>query len=724
VNSTGSTFNASETWSTTAFAGSLGTLFADVNADGRADAIALQTNGVFVRRSTGSSFLASETWSTTQFFGQGGTAFADVDGDGKADAIAFSNSGIFVRRSTGSGLAPIETWSSGAVAGNVATLFTDATADGAADMIAVNTDGVWMRRSNRFNFGSSELLADQTSAGTPQVADLSGDKRADITEVTSSGILVTRSRERVINLRFVQISGTTSPILSETQIDTALATANDVYKPLGVSFVKVGSHLVTSSALADLMVSDCQPGQPCGAPVSEVAKLKDPFNPSCDIGNVSNVKESDQLMLVSTRCGFRGEIPVWIVRTVWFDPNDGLTKDYASVGYFPQNVVLMHPGDMGGSGALMSHEIGHFFGLPHVWQGGGFNTQTQTQEGLSMFWDLVYRTSGTSIIPFANKAEAAASESQLRIIQTADPENNGWFCPSGDPNKPCPPNPVVGTLGFRIPDATGATQVFYTGSNLLKGLGLRLPNNDPTLNTMSYNYPPVLQRTPSFSLSQMEQMHRVMTFPTQSGIQTAGGTNIGAGRDSLGRIFYNYGPRVFDAGDSRGYTGDMDWAGGEFKGECAANELGMGLSTSADGLSRAHSLLCASTSPVANFTAVQTTVNVTSSDFGFGIHGAADWDAGFFKGECNSDAVVTGLAQSPSGALNHFRCSSVAATGTSCRARVISGANNQETPGAGFDWAFGYFKGECGQGSAVAGVSRSPSTGAVHAVLCCDFATM
>jgi hypothetical protein len=728
--SNGSSFNAVETWSSNQFLGSVGTFFADVTGDGRADAIIVNNPGVIVRRSNGTEFnFTTETWLTAQGFGQRATFFADVDGDRKADLVLVNNNGIQVRKSNGSGFGVLETWTTDAFYGGVATFVADATADGAADVIAVNSDGVWMRRSNGFNFGSNELLADQTSAGTPLVADLSADKRADIAEVTSNGILVARSRERIINLRFIQISTTTTPVITEAGIDSVLAVANNVYRPLGVSFRKVGSHLVTSPELGELMASDCSPIAGCGAPTSEVAKLTASFNPSCDIGNVSNMKELDQLLLASTRCTYRGEIPIWITRTMQVDPNDHVTiRDWGSFGAFPKNAVVMHYGDMSPTSWLMAHEIGHYLGLPHVWEGGGFNTQTQSWEGLSMFWDLVYRTSGTSIFPFASKAEAAAFEAQLRIIQTVDPVN-GWFCPSGDPNKPCPQNAIAGILGFRVPDATGATQVFHTGSNLIKGLGLRLPNDEPTMNVMSYNYSPnpsnVQQRSASLSLSQVEQIRRVFTFPTSSGVENTNGIVVGAGRTELGRLYYDYVVRSFDAADSRGYTGDGDWAPNEFKGECAPNEWSVGASASADGLDRAHSLLCSSTDSVANFTGVQRTLDITTTNFGFGTHGATDWDFGYLKGECGINEVVTGLAQNfQNGALNHVRCSAVGANATACRPRVFATSNSQESPGAPTDWAFGYYKGECGQGSAIAGVSRAVGTGAVHAILCCDFASL
>jgi hypothetical protein len=85
---------------------------------------------------------------------------------------------------------------------------------------------------------------------------------------------------------------------------------------------------------------------------------------------------------------------------------------------------------------------------------------------------------------------------------------------------------------------------------------------------------------------------------------------------------------------------------------------------------------------------------------------------------------MVGLSQSTSGgALLHARCAAAGSTASNCRALALPGYNNdQESPGDPNDWAWGYYKTECAKGSAVAGVSRTVATGAVHAILCCDFA--
>jgi hypothetical protein len=211
-----------------------------------------------------------------------------------------------------------------------------------------------------------------------------------------------------------------------------------------------------------------------------------------------------------------------------------------------------------------------------------------------------------------------------------------------------------------------------------------------------------------------------------------GWTQISAhGADAKG-YFYSSPAYAFDLGSSRGYTGDGNWAGSDYTGECASTQWGIGVSAAADGTDVPHSLLCATTGFAYNYTSSQHTLHIAGANDGYGNHTMSppDWDPGFYKGECAVNEVVTGLAQQTNGVLSEVRCSRVAAApgttfggGTNCRARVFSAGNSQEWPGDGTDWAFGYYKGECAQGSAVAGISKFVH-GGVHAILCCDVSVL
>ncbi|MEA2732920.1 MAG: hypothetical protein QOF70_7395 [Acetobacteraceae bacterium] len=139
-------FRPNAEWTEVPFFGTRGTFFADVDGDGKADAIVSNDglNGRFtVRLSTASGFAPNADWTDEPFFGTRGTFFADVNGDGKADAIV-SNDGdagrVVVRLSTGTGFAPNEEWTEVPFFGSRGTFFADVNGDGKADAI-VSNDG-------------------------------------------------------------------------------------------------------------------------------------------------------------------------------------------------------------------------------------------------------------------------------------------------------------------------------------------------------------------------------------------------------------------------------------------------------------------------------------------------------------------------------------------------------------------------------------------------------
>src|SRR5262249_26023229 len=92
----------------------IGTQFADVIGDHRPAAIAINQNGVAVRRSDGRRFERTEIWVPQAYFGSAGSSqniyFADVNGDGRADAIVSNPTEIAVRLSDGSQFVQHDLW--------------------------------------------------------------------------------------------------------------------------------------------------------------------------------------------------------------------------------------------------------------------------------------------------------------------------------------------------------------------------------------------------------------------------------------------------------------------------------------------------------------------------------------------------------------------------------------------------------------------------------------
>jgi hypothetical protein len=115
---------------------------ADVDGDGLSDVIGLRPQAIAVWLSNGSGFRVEETWRPSRLAGSNGIFFADVDGDGRADGVRMEPSGAFVARSTGRTFDDDQRWSDGAVLGSTATFVADADGDGQADVILVNPSSV------------------------------------------------------------------------------------------------------------------------------------------------------------------------------------------------------------------------------------------------------------------------------------------------------------------------------------------------------------------------------------------------------------------------------------------------------------------------------------------------------------------------------------------------------------------------------------------------------
>lgn len=106
--------------------GNAGTFFADVTGDGRADAISVVDDpswgGVYVRVGYNDfgtpKFGSSSQWVTGNYYGNVGTIVRDVDLDGRADIVAVNTSGWYVKLSTGSSFGSTSQYFSGNFTGN------------------------------------------------------------------------------------------------------------------------------------------------------------------------------------------------------------------------------------------------------------------------------------------------------------------------------------------------------------------------------------------------------------------------------------------------------------------------------------------------------------------------------------------------------------------------------------------------------------------------------
>lgn len=158
--STGSAFGARQPWLCHGQSITDNMQYADVNGDGRVDALYFDTSrsgGIWVSLSTATAFTRPEMWLRHGSSTPDQIQYADVNGDGRADALYFDTSrskGVWVSLSSGSGFSPAEMWLQLGDSTPDQIQFADVNGDGLADAIyfeAVN-GGVWVNLSTGNGF--------------------------------------------------------------------------------------------------------------------------------------------------------------------------------------------------------------------------------------------------------------------------------------------------------------------------------------------------------------------------------------------------------------------------------------------------------------------------------------------------------------------------------------------------------------------------------------------
>ncbi|WP_322749223.1 MULTISPECIES: VCBS repeat-containing protein [unclassified Frankia] len=163
-------------------------LLADVNGDGRSDAIVMfRDSGVAMvaLAQADGRFGAPQSWAFGHTVGADTYFAADVDGDRRADLIAFwASTGRWrVSLSSGSGFWPETDWAYGHGVGTNRQWVADVTGDGRADVVtfdAANGDW-WVSASSGSGFWSPQRWISGHGVGTTDqaLADFTGDGRAD-----------------------------------------------------------------------------------------------------------------------------------------------------------------------------------------------------------------------------------------------------------------------------------------------------------------------------------------------------------------------------------------------------------------------------------------------------------------------------------------------------------------------------------------------------------------
>ena len=166
----------------------------------------------------------------------------------------------------------------------------------------------------------------------------------------------------------------------------------------------------------------------------------------------------------------------------------------------------------------------------------------------------------------------------------------------------------------------------------------------------------------------------------------------------------------------------VDWSNGQTKADCSVDQAATGLSMSKTGKRYAHELLCREESsekyahPPAVATCRKVVFNVADNR---PATATDDWDPGYLKGECAEGEFVAAISQTVNQALVAIACCPGDVARSRCNALVFDSADAREDPAAP-DWdTSDFYKGECGPGRYMAGVSMMPITGIPHAILCC-----
>jgi hypothetical protein len=185
--SDGCRFGPEQKLTSTPFAGTVQTLFADVTGDKKADGVAIDRDSVTVRRSEDNRRIKTDTFGYShdtplQHY------LADIDDDGKADLIAYALWGVVIHLSKGDGeFKPNWEWTlTPPFHGDLSVHFADVTGDGAADAIAVNYSSIIVHTS----FGDSDTtLSPFTITGHNWTPDgpLYGDRWEFFVDVTGDG---------------------------------------------------------------------------------------------------------------------------------------------------------------------------------------------------------------------------------------------------------------------------------------------------------------------------------------------------------------------------------------------------------------------------------------------------------------------------------------------------------------------------------------------------------
>lgn len=198
----------------------------DMNRDGLPDIVGFSKTGVIVALNTGTKFGAATRWSSGFARSDGWTTaahprtLADVNGDGRPDAIGFASNGVYVALNRGTEFGPMQLWrtgfgtANGWLVGKHPRVLADVNGDGKADLVGFNRSGVLVALSNGRSFDAPARWTTQFSVKSwaidklPRfVTDVNGDGRADIVGFSNTGMRIATSNGKQFSTATLGHSG-------------------------------------------------------------------------------------------------------------------------------------------------------------------------------------------------------------------------------------------------------------------------------------------------------------------------------------------------------------------------------------------------------------------------------------------------------------------------------------------------------------------------------------
>ena len=172
---------------------------------------------IMVARSQGNRFRAGTRWSDWFCIDGDQCELADVNGDGRKDAIAFTHTGpVYVGLSNGSGFGPKIVWNWTFCYGAEKCRVGDVNGDGKDDLIVYNTNGtaiVSLATGTGFGPNTTWHTGFCYGAEDCQIADVTGDKKADAIVFSGAVVIVSPSTGRR-SVPAIMCGETTSTIVS------------------------------------------------------------------------------------------------------------------------------------------------------------------------------------------------------------------------------------------------------------------------------------------------------------------------------------------------------------------------------------------------------------------------------------------------------------------------------------------------------------------------------